>query len=263
MPEELAAEFTLDFQIPVLRWYINDSSSRPLKWTARAADFNFRKAEARKQRYYGETDSLLYAALDDYPIAGLDVVIVGSESPWYECICVHYGAKVTTIEYRDIENHIPGVTVLTPQAFAQAPRKFDVVVSISSIEHDGLGRYGDPINPVGDLEAMNNFRDLLKPDGFLILAVPIGRDAIVWNAHRIYGLVRFPMLIDGWLIVDSFGFREELFDSELGRWDIQPVWVLKPDLSAGDPDCAIKGQDLNARAWENFSSVFSASSKDP
>lgn len=228
MPQDLAAEFTLDSKIPTLSWYINDASSRPLKWTARAAASNFRKIEARKHRYYGETDAFLYAALDKHAIAGLDVVIVGSESPWYECICLHYGANVTTIEYRDIDNHIPGVTVLTPDTFAQTPRKFDVVLSISSIEHDGLGRYGDPINPVGDLHAMKNFTDLLKPDGSLILAVPMGSDAIVWNAHRIYGKLRFPMLLQGWQVVDSFGFREELYEGKLGRWDIQPVWVLKP-----------------------------------
>ena len=31
---------------------------------------------------------------------------------------------------------------------------FDVVLSFSSIEHDGLGRYCDPINPDGDRAAM-------------------------------------------------------------------------------------------------------------
>ena len=82
----------------------------------------------------------LYEALDKYTIKGLDVVIVGSESPWYECICLHYGANVTTIEYREIENRIDGVTTLTPDEFERSPRTFDVVLSISSIEHDGLGR---------------------------------------------------------------------------------------------------------------------------
>jgi hypothetical protein len=40
---------------------------------------------------------------------------------------------------------------------------FDVVLSISSFEHDGLGRYGDPLNPDGDLAAMRSTRRLLKP----------------------------------------------------------------------------------------------------
>jgi hypothetical protein len=40
---------------------------------------------------------------------------------------------------------------------------FDVVLSISSFEHDGLGRYGDPLNPDGDMAAMRSTRRLLKP----------------------------------------------------------------------------------------------------
>jgi hypothetical protein len=48
---------------------------------------------------------------------------------------------------------------LNNESFIQA---FDVVLSISSFEHDGLGRYGDPLNPNGDMIAMRSTRRLLK-----------------------------------------------------------------------------------------------------
>lgn len=83
---------------------------------------------------------------------------------------------------------------------------FDLVVSISNFEHDGLGRYGDPIDPNGDIRAMNEMRDLVKPDGYLILGVPVARDAVVWNAHRLYGRVRLPQLLQGWGIDAFVGF---------------------------------------------------------
>ncbi len=229
IPDNLVAEFTLDHRIPTLRWYINDAVTKPLKWTQRAAAGHYRNVEAKKQWYYGETDGYLYRALDKYSLRGKRVVIVGSETPWYECICMYYGAEVTTVEYRDVHCEIPGLTVMTPAEFERRPAKFDVVVSISSIEHDGLGRYGDPINPHGDLQAMEQFKELLKPGGHLILAVPIGSDAVVWNAHRIYGRIRLPMLLDGWEVVESFGFGESLFDAKPGRWHIQPVWILRPN----------------------------------
>jgi hypothetical protein len=101
-----------------------------------------------------------------------------------------------------------------------------MAVSISSIEHDGLGRYGDPINPNGDLRAMREFKEMLKPGGLLLLAVPVGQDAVVWNAHRIFGRKRLPLLMDGWELIDSFGFSEKLFDAKLGE-DVQPVFVLR------------------------------------
>ena len=134
---------------------------------------------------------------------------------------------MTTIEYREVDCRIPGLNVFTPEQFQRQPRKFDVVVSISSIEHDGLGRYGDPINPRGDLRAMSEFKELLRPGGLLLLAVPIGSDALVWNAHRIYGRIRWPLLTAGWETVASFGFDAEQFDAPLGKY-VQPVFALRP-----------------------------------
>ena len=49
-----------------------------------------------------------------------------------------------------------------------------IIVPLFSFDHDGLGRYGDPLNPNGDIEAMNTVRTLLKPEGILYLTVPIG-----------------------------------------------------------------------------------------
>jgi SAM-dependent methyltransferase len=76
-----------------------------------------------------------------------------------------------------------------------------VALSISSFEHDGLGRYGDPVDANGDLKAMERMRRVLKPNGYLILAVPVGVDTIKWNAHRKYGRVRLPVLLRLWSLV--------------------------------------------------------------
>jgi ubiquinone/menaquinone biosynthesis C-methylase UbiE len=55
-----------------------------------------------------------------------------------------------------------------------------------TIEHIGLGRYGDPVDPEGDLKAMKELQRVTKKGGSLLFVVPIGRPRIVWNAHRIY-----------------------------------------------------------------------------
>jgi len=227
IPGALRDAFTLGGEIPVLKSYWNDVNSRPLKWTPRSFGWSPAKAARKACRYYGETDTCLYEALERYGIRDREVV-VGSEMPWYECICSLYGARITTIEYRPIDCRISGLTVLTPEQYAREPKEFDVAVSISSLEHDGLGRYGDPINPRGDLEAMQKLKRLLKPDGLLLLAVPVGRDALVWNAHRIYGRKRLPLLLDGWETLAAFGFRDDLFDKPLGDCESQPVFVLRP-----------------------------------
>jgi hypothetical protein len=55
------------------------------------------------------------------------------------------------------------------------------------VEHIGLGRYGDPIDPQGDIKAMSELSRVVAKGGQLLFVVPIGGKAkIEFNAHRIY-----------------------------------------------------------------------------
>jgi SAM-dependent methyltransferase len=56
------------------------------------------------------------------------------------------------------------------------------------VEHIGLGRYGDPLDPDGDLKAMAELRRVLSPEGNLLFVVPVGRSRVCFNAHRIYAV---------------------------------------------------------------------------
>ena len=63
-----------------------------------------------------------------------------------------------------------------------------VIVSFSGLEHDGLGRYGDPIHPNGDRAAMSEIRSFLRPGGLLLLGIPTTpHDDTAWPALRFYG----------------------------------------------------------------------------
>jgi len=59
------------------------------------------------------------------------------------------------------------------------------------IEHIGLGRYGDPLDPEGDLKALKELIRVLKRGGDLLLVVPVGRKRVQFNAHRIYDHAEF------------------------------------------------------------------------
>lgn len=54
------------------------------------------------------------------------------------------------------------------------------------VEHVGLGRYGDPLDPDGDLKAIAELKRVLAVGGTLLFVVPIGKPKIMFNAHRIY-----------------------------------------------------------------------------
>jgi hypothetical protein len=105
------------------------------------------------------------------------VVVFGSTHPWYESLLLAMGvAHVTVVEYNLLTYSHPHISTITPSLLSPAAQ-FDSALSISSFDHDGLGRYGDPINPDGDLVAMDTVRNVVKEGGVLFLTVPIG---IVW-----------------------------------------------------------------------------------
>ncbi len=55
-----------------------------------------------------------------------------------------------------------------------------------TLEHIGLGRYGDKVDPMGDIRAMNELARVTAPGGNLLIAVPVGKPRVQFNAHRIY-----------------------------------------------------------------------------
>jgi len=68
----------------------------------------------------------------------------------------------------------------------------DSVSCLHVLEHFGLGRYGDPINPCAHEIGFKNLARLVEPSGILYLAVPISsRPRIEFDAHRVFG---FPYL---------------------------------------------------------------------
>lgn len=53
-------------------------------------------------------------------------------------------------------------------------------------EHIGLGRYGDPLDPLGTVKACRELARVLAPGGNLFFGVPVGRPRVCFNAHRIH-----------------------------------------------------------------------------
>lgn len=81
----------------------------------------------------------------------------------------------------------------------------DWIVVYSSLEHSGLGRYGDSLNPDGDKDAMLHAWCMLKPGGYLLLGVPMtcSFDGFIqYNAHRTYGFKRLAYIASEFELVD-------------------------------------------------------------
>lgn len=98
------------------------------------------------------------------------------------------------------------------------PASFDQILSCSSVEHVGLsGRSDASEDPEGDLLAMEKMAGLLKPDGDMVLTIPVGLDAVHAPLHRIYGEQRLGCLLRNWEI------REESYWAKLTGEKYEPV----------------------------------------
>ena len=62
----------------------------------------------------------------------------------------------------------------------------DSLSCLHALEHFGLGRYGDPIDPLGSERGLKNMASLLKEGGIFYLSVPIGIERVEFNANRVF-----------------------------------------------------------------------------
>lgn len=66
----------------------------------------------------------------------------------------------------------------------------DSLSCLHTLEHFGLGRYGDPIRSDGYKLGLQNLGAVLKSGGVLYLSVPIGSERVEFNAHRIFDPIK-------------------------------------------------------------------------
>eukprot|EP00755_Sulcionema_specki_P032715 Sspe_Gene.19913::Locus_7282_Transcript_1_1_Confidence_1.000_Length_1875::g.19913::m.19913 len=201
----------------------------------------------RTNLHYAANELLfLSEAIRAFPVAGKRGYIPGSLEPVFELFALRAGAEsVHVLDYIPLEVGYPRISTKLMADFWKEPEHFDFAISFSNFEHDGLGRYGDPINPVGDVDAMKETASILKPGGLLFLAVPVKYDIILWNAMRVYGRHLLARLLSGWTIVGVYGLPPDFLRGHLTRStpSIQPIFVLQntPPTNATYELCKLPG----------------------
>lgn len=105
------------------------------------------------------------------------------------CVTVSAFIPVDFYDYRPA--HLVNLSNLKSKRgdLTALPFEDNSVESIScmhTIEHIGLGRYGDPLDSNGDLKAIHELKRVTAQGGNLLFVVPIGQPKLMFNAHRIY-----------------------------------------------------------------------------
>ncbi len=95
-------------------------------------------------------------------------------------------------DVRSMKAVIPGVTFRQADVMNLASPTTnkggycDSLSCLHAIEHFGLGRYGDPINPRGYQLGIANMTQLLQEGGTYYLSTPIGAERVEFNANWVF-----------------------------------------------------------------------------
>jgi len=216
MPADLIDGFTVNNTIPVLNEWYDESRYTPVgidfekdrpKWTTEFLNKyfslikpNFSIVAPENFCPYGnDVAEEMSGVLVSNNITNREVAVVGTLRPWIESLLFNLGNKITVVEYNPPICSDQRLSIINYCEFINQDVLYDCIVSYSSVEHSGLGRYGDELNPLGDVIAMNHMYEKIKTGGKLIWGAPVGIDCLVWNAHRIYGEKRLDMIFENFM----------------------------------------------------------------
>ncbi|PIR43018.1 hypothetical protein COV24_05190 [candidate division WWE3 bacterium CG10_big_fil_rev_8_21_14_0_10_32_10] len=113
---------------------------------------------------------------------------LGSRINGFISHCVVF-CKVVMLDIRPLKSVVPNLDFVEVDGTNMKNIKNNSLESISSlhaVEHFGLGRYGDPIDPTAYIKAIQEIQRVVKKGGDIYFSVPIGRQKLMFNAHRIF-----------------------------------------------------------------------------
>lgn len=96
---------------------------------------------------------------------------------------------VTMIDVRKFPGEIEHLHTIVDDATSLrqiADESIESMSALCSLEHFGLGRYGDLVNPEACFQCFENIQKKLKRGGRLYLSLPVGKERVEFNAHRVF-----------------------------------------------------------------------------
>ena len=128
--------------------------------------------------------------------------------------------EIEVFDVRPISTQIPGVRFKQADFMQPATGMMEYCDSLSclhALEHFGLGRYGDPIDPKGFERGFANMASLLRKGGVFYLSVPIGASRVEFNGQRVLD----PQAIIELALQNSLDLREFTLIGQGGQVEVQ------------------------------------------
>jgi SAM-dependent methyltransferase len=96
--------------------------------------------------------------------------------------------RVVFVDIRPLEVDLPDLEPIAGSVLALPfpDRSLHSVSCLHVAEHVGLGRYGDALDPAGTRKAAAELQRVLAVGGELLFSLPVGRERVEFNAHRVH-----------------------------------------------------------------------------
>lgn len=114
---------------------------------------------------------------------------IGSRLDGFIAHLLAAGMDVTMIDIREFPEQVEHLNTIVDDATSlhQIPdESVESMSALCSLEHFGLGRYGDPVDPEACFKCFDNIQRKLKKGGRLYISVPVGKERVEFNAHRVF-----------------------------------------------------------------------------
>jgi hypothetical protein len=82
----------------------------------------------------------------------------------------------------------------------------DSLSCLHTLEHFGLGRYGDPLDYDGYKKGWESLYRMVRPGGKFYFSTPIGPQRIEFDAHRVFSVPFLVEMMKGKYRIDSFAY---------------------------------------------------------
>lgn len=170
-----------------LQFKNNYSYNSPLRPNMPCLTDRYEKSGSTRTHYFHQDLHVARKIFQNSPQKHVDI---GSRVDGFVAHVASY-RPIEVFDIRPLDHNLPNITFTQCDLMSPPQDLYEYTDSLSclhALEHFGLGRYGDPIDPNGHLKGLKNISSILKSGGILYLSVPIGPERIEFNANRVFSI---------------------------------------------------------------------------
>jgi SAM-dependent methyltransferase len=214
---------------------LGEGSGFPINDSFPCLDEKYNEAGSAKSHYFIQD---LYVAQKIFQRNPQKHVDVGSRVDGFVAHVASF-REIELLDVRKMDSTIRNVTFRQADVMDgnTVPEDYcDSASSLHALEHFGLGRYGDPIDPEGHVKGFKNITKMLKKGGIFYFSVPMGKQRIDFNAHRVFGMPYLMQLVQQDYDIISFSYLD---DHGEAYYEVEPTDEMIRNSCGCNRGCAI------------------------